>query len=360
MTLRAAACAVFCVAVPPPAAPHATTVVIDVSVVDRKGVPVPGLTAADFSIVEDDRATRITSVEPVTVSGDPGSAGGRVAVLFLDDATPSPTGEERQAKEIAGRLIDGLGPGDVAGVIFAAHPSGLQALTTDRAVLKAAVGRYRQRVGQWSTSSSDTGGRLTRGGYDRFDSAATALYRTTLQSLQRLIGRLAAVEDRRKAVVMISAGVPFAPPEPRKIATDDPTGTADEVLEDIRAVIRAAQRAKVTIYTVDPGGLRLASQPLDDVASLNAEAPAPRVGALGQANQAFLRSLSLNTGGFATVNTNNTSAAATAILRDLSGYYMVTFESDATGDAFRSLTVRVNRPGVTVRARPGYWPAGAR
>ena len=335
----------------------AQSVVIDVSVVDKNGRPVAGLTAADFVVVEDEKPVRVVRVDHVGGPGDRAAADGRIAVLFLDDATPSATGEEKQAKEIANHFVDALGPMDVAGVIFAANASGLQSLTTDRATLKAAIARYRQRVGQWSMADTDARGRLARGGYDRFDAGATALYRTTLQTLTRLVGRLAAIEDRRKAVVMISAGVPFVPPDPRKIATDDPTGTADAVIEDMRALIRTAQRAKVTIYTVDPGGLRLTPQPLDEVTSLTAEAPAPRVGAEGQPNQAFLRSLSLNTGGFATLNTNDTKAPARNILGDLSGYYLVAFESAQQADRFRSLTVRVNRPGVTVRVRPGYWPS---
>lgn len=359
--INAAAVVSLLVAVQAPPPARVQTVVMDVSVVDKKGKPVPGLTAAEFVVVEDDKPARVTGVEGVSVSDEGAApADGRIAVLFMDDATPSQTGEEKQAKEIATRFVDALGPMDVAGVLFAVNPSGVQALTTDRAALKAAINRFTQRVGQWSTSNSDSGGRLTRGSFDRFDSASTALYRTTLQALLRLVNRLAAVENRRKAIVMISAGVPYAPPDPRRIAADDPTGTADAVLEDIRDVIRAAQRAKVTIYTVDPGGLRLTSQPFDDVASLTAEAPAPRVSAAGQANHAFLRSLSINTGGFATVNTNDTRAPARTILGDLSGYYMVSFESPQAADRFRSVTVRVNRPGVVVRARPGYWPAPSR
>ena len=334
-------------------------IVMDVSVVDKKGVPITGLTAADFTILEDDKPVAIASVEHVIVASDGNSSAdkdGRIAVLFLDDATPAPTGEGKQAREIANQFISALGSADVAGVIFATGGSGVQSLTTDRATLRAAVARFEQRIGQWMTSSSDTNGRLARGGFDQFDQGAISLYRTMLQSLRRLIDRLAVIENRRKAVVMISTGVPYTPPEPRKIAADDPTGTADAVLEDLRGVIRAAQRSKVTIYTVDPGGLRLSTSTLDEVTSLTAEAPAPRVSAAGQANQAFLRSLSISTGGFATMNTNNTKAAATEILRDLSGYYMVSFDAGQRVDRFHSITVRVTRPGVTVRVRPGYWP----
>src|SRR5689334_12759643 len=78
-------------------------IVMDVSVVDKKGTPIAGLTASDFSVLEDDRPVAIASVEHVVV-GD-GSAStdkdGRIAVLFMDDATPAPTGEGKQSREIA-------------------------------------------------------------------------------------------------------------------------------------------------------------------------------------------------------------------------------------------------------------------
>jgi VWFA-related protein len=348
------------------------TIVMDVSVLDRKGEPVRGLTAGDFSILEESKPLRITTFEPVelpdgTAAGGGATAGapqpsvdGRIIVMFMDDATPSPAGEEDRAKEIARRVIDSLGPRDVAGVIFAGGGSGLQALTDDRSVLRSAVARYRQRVGQWSVSDpNDPFSRLARGGFDQFDRGATALYRTTLQSLRRLTQRLAVVPNCRKGIVMISAGIPMTPTDPRKVASEDPAGAADSIMSDFRDLLRAAQRSQVTLYPVDPGGLRLTSAAGDEPVRLAAEAAAPRVRA-GQANHAFLRSVSLNTGGFATLNNNDTDAAARDILQDLTAYYLIGFEPSAAAREFRSVAVRVSRPGVTVRARPGYWMDGRR
>src|SRR4051794_13673063 len=93
----------------------AQRVVMDVSVVDKRGNPVTGLTAADFTILEDDKRVPVSSVEHVVVSADT-AQDGRIAVLFMDDATPAPTGEGKQAKEIANQFINALGPSDVAGV----------------------------------------------------------------------------------------------------------------------------------------------------------------------------------------------------------------------------------------------------
>ena len=344
------------------------TIVMDVSVLDRKGEPVRGLTVDDFSILEESKPLRITTFEPVelpaaTSGGTAPSTGaahpsvdGRIVVIFLDDATPSPAGEEDRAKEIARRVVDSLGPRDVAGVIFAGGGSGLQTLTDDRTVLRSAVAKYRQRVGQWTVSDpNDPFSRLARGGFDQFDRGATALYRTTLQSLRRLTQRLAVVPNCRKGIVMISAGIPMVPTDPRKVATEDPGGAADSVMSDFRDLLLDAQRSQVTLYPVDPGGLRLTSPAGDEPVRLAAEAAAPRVSAAGVANHAFLRGVSLNTGGFATLNNNDTEAAARAILQDLTAYYLLGFEPSQAVREYRSVAVRVNRAGVTVRARPGYW-----
>ena len=344
------------------------TIVMDVSVLDRKGEPVRGLTVGDFAILEESKPLRITTFEPVelpdgksaassaTAPAAQPSVDGRIVVIFMDDATPSPAGEEDRAKEIARRVIDSLGPRDVAGVIFAGGGSGLQALSDDRTVLRSAVARYRQRVGQWSVSDpNDPFSRLARGGFDQFDRGATALYRTTLQSLRRLTQRLAVVPNSRKGIVMISAGIPMVPTDPRKVATEDPGGAADSIMSDFRDLLRDAQRSQVTLYPVDPGGLRLTSPAGDEPVRLAAEAASPRVSAAGQANHAFLRSVSLNTGGFATLNNNDTDAAARGILQDLTAYYLIGFEPSEAAREYRSVAVRVNRPGVTVRARPGYW-----
>ena len=202
---------------------------------------------------------------------------GRIVVIFLDDATPSPAGEEDRAKEIARRVVDSLGPRDVAGVIFAGGGSGLQTLTDDRTVLRSAVAKFRQRVGQWTVSDpNDPFSRLARGGFDQFDRGATALYRTTLQSLRRLTQRLAVVPNCRKGVVMISAGIPIVPTDPRKVATEDPGGAADSIMSDFRDLLRDAQRSQVTLYPVDPGGLRLTSPAGDEPVRLAASGGAAR------------------------------------------------------------------------------------
>src|SRR5262249_22076300 len=71
-----------------------------------------------------------------------------------------------------------------------------------------------------------------------------------------------------------------------------------------------------------------------------------------------LRTLAEATDGLAIVDSNNLAAGMKRIVDDLSAYYLVGYYSSGKLDGkFHSITVRVKRPGVQVRARRGYLAA---
>src|SRR4030095_10235228 len=79
--------------------------------------------------------------------------------------------------------------------------------------------------------------------------------------------------------------------------------------------------------------------------------------------QEALRFLAADTDGTSVINTNNIDGALRRIVDDLSSYYLMGYYTTNTklDGRFRSITVRVKRPGATVRAREGergYTPAG--
>jgi hypothetical protein len=74
------------------------------------------------------------------------------------------------------------------------------------------------------------------------------------------------------------------------------------------------------------------------------------------AREDSLREMAANTDGIAVVATNQIENALKRIVADLSSYYLLGYYSTNTrlDGRFRSITVRVKRPGVQVRARRGY------
>ena len=62
------------------------------------------------------------------------------------------------------------------------------------------------------------------------------------------------------------------------------------------------------------------------------------------------------TGGFAAVNSNDLAGAFDRVVRDNRSYYMLGYypANQKRDDGFRRIEVRVNRPGLQVRARKGY------
>jgi Ca-activated chloride channel family protein len=71
---------------------------------------------------------------------------------------------------------------------------------------------------------------------------------------------------------------------------------------------------------------------------------------------AVLGRLANETGGFLIANTNDLTSGFARMQQERSTYYLLAYQptNTATDGKFRKVKVKVKRPGVTVRARPGY------
>jgi hypothetical protein len=149
-------------------------------------------------------------------------------------------------------------------------------------------------------------------------------------------------------------------------------------------VIDAANRANVSIYAMDAKGLRIESAQGSIRDQVN-KTGAGGTGVLGSSpgneplsktlelNEAVLRedphhglgTLAQDTGGMFFDNTNNLRQGFARIEDDLRNYYLIGYTPSNTkyDGRFRTIAVKVNRPGVTVAARKGYFavrdPGGA-
>ena len=145
------------------------------------------------------------------------------------------------------------------------------------------------------------------------------------------------------------------------------------------AVINAANRANVSIYSIDAAGLRVESATAEAAAELRSlaagrmnqqsrgndrGADGPYTRAL-ERNEDLLRfdprsglgSLSDETGGFLIRDTNDLVAGLRRIEDDMHAYYFLTYvpqNKDFDG-RFRQISVKVARPNVEVQSRKGYY-----
>lgn len=110
-----------------------------VSVVDSKGAPIQGLTAADFTVREDRIAREVLKAGPAT---EP------LHVALLIDDSQAATSMVNPLREGITAFIDKLqGKGEIALITFGERPTGLVDYTSSAAQLKKGVGRVFPRSG---------------------------------------------------------------------------------------------------------------------------------------------------------------------------------------------------------------------
>ncbi len=211
--------------------------------------------------------------------------------------------------------------------------------------------------------------------------------RKTLDAIGDMIVHLEGLRDERKFVILLSEGwrlprrddslarttdgrVPQVDPvtvDPNgRLGTKPPAGTqsrdscdrerlrlaADDLQMDFRDLLQRANRANISFYTVDPRGLTVFDEDLSTRRATDIGGDRERL-----ANrQNSLRELAENTDGVALVNTSGLEAALARMLDDIGTYYLLGYYSTNTklDGKFRKITVRSKRPGVQIRARPGY------
>lgn len=120
---------------------------------------------------------------------------------------------------------------------------------------------------------------------------------------------------------------------------------------EFRLLMRRANRANVSFYPIDPRGLVAFDTDLGPDRPLGPIADAASM----RSRQNNLRQLAEETDGEVILNTN-IDKAMPKLLADVGSYYLLGYVStnQKLDGKYRRLTVKVKRPGVTVRARPGY------
>ena len=166
-----------------------------------------------------------------------------------------------------------------------------------------------------------------------------------IEGLSNVLG----VIPGRKSVIEFTGGI---------------TQTGEENRTQLRAATDSANRANVSIYSIDARGL-MAAVPGGDVTADAATGTSMFTGAsvFHQTDQRedsrdTLVTLSTDTGGRAFFDLGDLSDAFPKIQQDNGGYYLVGYYLNANikhDGAWHAVRVKVNTPGVKVRYRSGYY-----
>jgi VWFA-related protein len=328
---------------------------VDVSVLDRRRQPVGDLQAADFMVLENGKPQKIEYFQHIELPDPPPTAASwvkdvaadvarndmlrerRLVVLLMDDAMMPFDGQMvASAKQIGRGVVERLGPGDLAAVVFTRDNRGAQNFTSDKARLLAAIDTFEAS------------------GYS--PPALEDLAVQSAQVLYRLSEALARVPDRRKAVVHVSIGIPL------EIDTHEAPGDTSYLTWLAKRTMGIAQRGNVNIYTADPGGLDgvrfymlLRNRRTESFIIERIEDSANRF-------RDFLKAIADQTGGHAFINTNEFTSRIEQMFRETGSFYLLGYrpQDQRTDGRFRRLQVQVNRRDVTVRARSGYYAPSSR
>ena len=355
-------------------------VLVNVTVRDSRGNLVRDLKREDFTIGEDNKTQQLstfdienTDVVPIdaqpatpllsatapsttkSTTPAPISAGfkdRRLIVLFFDLSSMQPDEIDRAVAAAQNYVDKQMAGADLIAVVCLSNSLKVNLeFTADRVVLKKTLEGFSAGAGEGfdAGSTGTTEGTADTGQAFTVDDTEYNIFNTDrrLEALHSIADRLAGI-DQRKSLIYFSGGM-------------DRTGIENQA--QLRAATNAAVRANLAIYTMDIRGLQ-AMVPGGEApnASLRGTAPYSGQSTLNQyssnfSSQETLVTLAGDTGGRAFLDSNDFGRVFTGVQQDTSFYYMLGYRSsNPTRDGrFRRITVRVNRPGLKLDFRKGYY-----
>lgn len=316
---------------------------------------VEDLRSDEIVLLEDGAPQTIDSFERVVV-GPAGSRQSRMFVVFIDTLHAQFEGSTARRVALA-RLLDRvIGQDDLVAVMtpdteaagLAFGPKGT--VISDLMQAEWTGGRAQNTHGSKEALYSacypdkgDTAGLAA-------EMTARRRERQTLDAMGSLVAHLRGLRDERKAVLTVTEGWTLHGPDRRLAGAIgaaraqrecEADGAALAMLDHtqrLRALAEEANRGTVSFYTVSAQALAATGRRQID------------------ARQDGLRQLAADTDAVAILDPGQVDAALRRIAADLSSYYLLGYVSTNTrlDGRFRSIIVRVKRPGVQVRTRRGY------
>ena len=312
---------------------------VDVTVLDRKGLPHSTLTADDFEVTEDDVLQPITSFKYVAVTGHPDEGDElslpirspshaaaeaarddvRVFLIFWDEYHIGRFQPTLQAKEYLTKFVrEAFGPKDLVAFMDPLTPTDAIRFTRDRLQLTEEIRKLRGRLGEYlpARSALEESHLYHMGDIEKLRSEVS------ISALKAAAVWLGSLRQGRKAIVLLSQGM-------RGLRRDDERS----LFQDL---IRASNDSNAAFYSINPLGMsvnRMRWSPFD-----------------------MLESLAIDTGG-EYFNSNDYRRALNRVVTQSSAYYLIGYSppQQRFDGKYHKIKVRVKKSGLEVRARNGYW-----
>jgi VWFA-related protein len=316
---------------------------IEATVLDKRTrKPVHGLTASDFIVKVNGEPQPIEVLDEVKVAGREASGGTpfleaardvasntmvhpRLFLIVMDDAIASrDLFYRKKGKDIAHAVVDGLGPNDLAAVIFAQDNRNAQDFTADRPALRRAIETYDPKP---------------------LNPLMASLM--SISVLERASSFLRRMPGYRRSIVWVTLGPSAEPQDDEQAAgwqleplqTVNVTGgEASESLSRTERRVLNGGIAAVPVYAYHLAGLR----PVTVGETKGVAMPGPF-------GNEILDSLARSSGGRQIYNTNAPDLAVPSMFNELSAYYAIAFRANFPMDGkLRRLQVEVKRPDVII------------
>jgi VWFA-related protein len=357
----------------------------------------PDLKREDFTLLEDGVEQKIESfalshggrllsdITPAAVAPPagiilpavrpPADTSGRIILIFIDDLHIEfkLTSRMRQLMKRTADLL--IHEGDLFGVVSTGYSSIQQDMTYDRKRIPEII----SKISGAGLKPAD----LVRAA-NTAEGPAEVRYRanTAFSTAYDVLQNFDKITNRRKIFIYMSSGYDFNPfPDARKrfdANTNSKSGSTElgqadpnevdptllsnpfaernntfsfaDLARELSELTRQANRANVTIYTIDPRGLT--GGPDLDENEVRTQEYLDNV----RTTQDTLRVIAERTGGFAVVNQNDFDKALKRIDAEASDYYILGYYSNNPDPLKRKRTIeiRVNRPGVELTYTKEY------
>jgi len=343
----------------------------------KTGELITGLKQSDFKILENGKEQQIDSFDfesvdmaaPLKEAMVSGLAAGqtgskavvvakpedlrnhRLIVMFFDLTSMQPEDLERSVDAAQAFLRAKTQPADLVALVSLSDTLNVdQDFTADKNALINEVGAYNGTEGQGFAQGANSNTNQTEDttAYTPDESEYNDLNTDRELFALRSISQSLAKINEKKSLLYFSGG----------ISRD---GIENEA--SLRSAINAAVRADLAIYSVDTRGLQ-AVAPLGDAStgSLRGQRAfngSALTASMNQnlATQEVMTTLSSDTGGKAFLDSNDFAPAFAQVQKDNSAYYAIGFHSSnpARDGKYRKLTFKIDRPGVKLEYRPGYY-----